>query len=102
MRLVGRKETWFTRARREWKDAAGMVGHSVWLCKKCGYWASYQSELPQEKCGNCGEQLSTDKDDPLGLPIVVETTAYGYRLVEIGKTPNAALTGERSESELKA
>ena len=44
-------------------------------------------------CGNCGEQLSTDKDDPLGLPIVVETTTYGYRLVEIGKTPNAEVTG---------
>lgn len=85
---VGSLETWHTRARFEWRDAAGMTGQRVWLCHKCGYWPSADSWLPAKKCGNCGEQWQTTADDPSATPVTVKVTDYGYERMAIGKPPN--------------
>lgn len=89
---AGIKETWFTLARRERHLSIGPTGGAAWTCQKCGYFPG-PSEVPHNKCGNCGEQLQTTADDPHGQAVVVETTPYGYKLVSIGKTPNASLSG---------
>lgn len=84
---AGMKETWFTKARFERHLAIGSFGGSAWTCQKCGYYPG-PSEVPHAKCFNCGEELQTTADDPQGQEVVVETTAYGYRRVAIGKTQN--------------
>ena len=78
-RIIGARETWYTRARREWRDAAGPTGMSVWLCPTCGWWPDSYASLPQEKCGNCGQQLRTSGDDPLATALHVIITDFGYR-----------------------
>jgi hypothetical protein len=81
---IGALETWHTRAKREWRAAAGSVGATVWLCPKCGYWPDSYANLPAHSCGDCGEQWASTKDDPEALPLTVRVTDYGYEMVSVG------------------
>jgi hypothetical protein len=92
-KTIGAQEVWYTRARFEWQDAAGMFGGHVWLCHCCGYWPSSDSTLPEAACYNCKEPWQTTADDPLATPVTVKVTDYGYERVAIGKPPNDQLTG---------
>lgn len=85
---IGTHEIWYTRARFEWRDAAGTVGKMVWLCHKCGYWPSSDSSLPAKGCFSCKEPWQTTADDPLATSVTVQVTEYGYKRVAIGKAPS--------------
>lgn len=84
-RRIGALETWHTRAKRQWRDAAGSVGATVWLCPKCGYWPCSDATLPARTCFSCGEQWASSKEDSEATPLVVRVTDYGYELVSVGR-----------------
>lgn len=83
-RSIGMQQTWYTRAVRRWEKYLGPTGAAGWFCPKCDYCPSYQSELPNERCGNCQEQMAVQGPGEGVTEITVKVTDYGFERLSIG------------------
>ena len=77
---IGTEQLWHTRAKFEWRKAAGKY---VWLCHCCGYWPSADFTLPADACYNCKEQWTTTEEDPQATTVVAKVTSYGHEFLGI-------------------